>query len=76
MKVLIELHPTEVKEIVAFLNDDNGLRNAVADKLIPQNKPENVEKWANIVVGLAAISRGLTLALEANDAPMSYSNKA
>lgn len=65
MIVQIDVHPTDAAALVKFLNDDNGLRNAVAEKLIPQNKPENVAKLTGVVAGLAAVSRGLSLALDA-----------
>jgi len=65
MILQIEVNTADAKATLAFLNADGGLRNAVADKLIPQNKPENVAKLASVVSGLAAISRGLSLALDA-----------
>ena len=65
MIVQLDMHPTDAAALVKFLNDDAGLRNAVAEKLIPQNKPENVAKLTSVVTGLAAVSRALSLALEA-----------
>lgn len=69
MKVQIDVHPDDAVALVKFLNDDQGLRNAVADKMLPQNKPENVSKFVSIINGLGAVSRGLTLALQ-HDAAM------
>jgi hypothetical protein len=65
MIVQLDIHPTDASALVKFLNDDAGLRNAVAEKLIPQNKPENVAKLTSVVSALGAISRGLSLALDA-----------
>lgn len=65
MIVRLDIHPTDAAATIAFLNDDAGLRNAVAEKLIPQNKPENVAKLTSVVTGLGAVSRALSLALAA-----------
>jgi len=68
MIVKIEVQADYAEALLAFLNADEGLRSAVVEKLIPQNKPENIARWTAVTAALGTISRGLTLALEAERA--------
>lgn len=68
MIVKIEVDADNAEVLLTFLNADEGLRSAVVEKLIPQNKPEGIARYTAITAALGAISRGLTLALEAERA--------
>lgn len=65
MIVQVDVQSDDAEVLVNFLNADEGLRSAVVEKLIPQNKPENIARLTAITAALGAISRGLTLALDA-----------
>lgn len=65
MIVQVDVQSKDAEELLRFLNADEGLRTAVAEKLIPQNKPENIARLTAVTAALSRISRGLALALEA-----------
>ena len=65
MIVQLDMSSDDAKAIVDFLNDDNGLRSAVVERLIPENKPPFIARLTSVSAGLGAISRALTLALDA-----------
>lgn len=65
MIVQVDVQSKDAEELLRFLNADEGLRAAVVEKLIPQNRPENIARLTAVTAALGCISNGLTLALEA-----------
>ena len=63
MIVLIDLHEPDARALLAFLNADEGLRAAVVERLIPQNRPENIARWTSITAAFGRLSAALSAAL-------------
>lgn len=64
MKIELDIHEPDARALLSFLNADEGLRAAVVERLIPQNKPENVARWTSITAALGRLSAALSAALE------------
>lgn len=65
MKITVELPPRDARLFLKFLNDDEGIRDAVVQQLLANNRPQGIEQMTSVVVAFGAISRGFVLALEA-----------
>lgn len=64
MKIIqVDMHEAEARALLAFLNADEGLRAAVVERLIPQNRPENIARWTSITAAFGRLSAALSAAL-------------
>lgn len=63
MIVQIDIHEPDARALLAFLNADEGLRAAVVERLIPQNRPENIARWTSITAAFGRLSAALSAAL-------------
>ncbi len=64
MKVVIDIHPSDAKTFVKYLNDDEGIRESAVRQLLSQNKPSGIEQMTAIVGCFGRISKGFMEALE------------
>lgn len=65
MLIQLDIHEPEARALLAFLNADEGLRAAVVERLIPQNRPDNIARWTSITAALGRLSAALSAALKA-----------
>lgn len=60
LKIVLYMEPAEAHASLAYLNADQGLRNAAADRLLKLNKPLQQEAMIAVVNGLAQVSAALS----------------
>lgn len=63
MIVQMEIDKQNAEVLLTFLNADEGLRAAVVERLIPQNRPENIARWTSITAAFGRLSAALSAAL-------------
>lgn len=64
MKVMIDVHPSDARLFMKYLNGDEGIRESAVRQLLAQNKPAGIEQMTAIVGVFGAISKGFVEGLE------------
>lgn len=65
MIVTIDVHPSDARLFVKYLNGDEGIRESAVRQLLAQNKPAGIEQMTAIVGVFGRISKGFVEGLQA-----------